>query len=573
MPPVAEMIVGVFPGQGAYLPGVLDGLVTSERTRAVVDEVEDVAVRMLGRGPSGLLGAGDRAPTADQLLATAPDTLQLAAFTTSVVLHEALRERGATWQLFVGHSLGEISALVAAGAFSLTEGTEVMCHRILALAEHDGSGGRMVALACDRTRTEQILALLPEAGVVVAAVNGNRQTTVSGPQPALTTVCSIAEALGVRASPLVSPHPFHNPVLQPARRAFARRIRDYRTGHLHTPVFSPILGRHYRSGEPVGDVLAAHLVHPVDLLGTVEQVHRAGGRIWVEMGAGRTVTNLVRSVNDNVLTLAPLAGPTSSVAEVAGFLAPSTDVPPVTPPAPVDSGAGPAPAEPIVAPAAHAEPIVAGPVGSVGSLDRAEVVAAVRALYARVLEYPEEVFEDDAQLEADLGVDSVKQTELFGRVAQLYGVVPPTNGFRIGDHPTFGSVVDLVLGHASTAGEQVATPTVPPTAVAEPAVAEPAVAGPVGSVGSLDRAEVVAAVRALYARVLEYPEEVFEDDAQLEADLGVDSVKQTELFGRVAQLYGVVPPTNGFRIGDHPTFGSVVDLVVSGSAGTAVAVR
>ncbi|MEV0944276.1 acyl carrier protein, partial [Micromonospora wenchangensis] len=155
-----------------------------------------------------------------------------------------------------------------------------------------------------------------------------------------------------------------------------------------------------------------------------------------------------------------------------------------------------------------------------------------------------------------------------GRVAQLYGVVPPTNGFRIGDHPTFGSVVDLVVGHASTAGEQVATTIVPPTAVAEPAVA-----GPVGSVGSLDRAEVVAAVRALYARVLEYPEEVFEDDAQLEADLGVDSVKQTELFGRVAQLYGVVPPTNGFRIGDHPTFGSVVDLVVSGSAGTAVAVR
>jgi acyl carrier protein len=67
-------------------------------------------------------------------------------------------------------------------------------------------------------------------------------------------------------------------------------------------------------------------------------------------------------------------------------------------------------------------------------------------LYAQVLEYPEEVFEDLAELEADLGVDSVKQTELFARVAEMFGLGMRPDGFRVADYPTFGAVVDFVQG-------------------------------------------------------------------------------------------------------------------------------
>jgi [acyl-carrier-protein] S-malonyltransferase len=85
---------------------------------------------------------------------------------------------------------------------------------------------------------------------------------------------------------------------------------------------------------------------------------------------------------------------------------------------------------------------------SVGAvvLDRAEVAARIRGVYAQVLEYPEEVFEDLAELEADLGVDSVKQTELFGRVAETFGMGIRPDGLRVADYPTFGAVVDFMHG-------------------------------------------------------------------------------------------------------------------------------
>jgi acyl carrier protein len=69
-------------------------------------------------------------------------------------------------------------------------------------------------------------------------------------------------------------------------------------------------------------------------------------------------------------------------------------------------------------------------------------------LYAEALEYPPEVLEEQIELEADLGVDSVKQTELLARVADRFGLPPQPSGFVIGEFPTLGHIADLVLDAA-----------------------------------------------------------------------------------------------------------------------------
>jgi acyl carrier protein len=125
----------------------------------------------------------------------------------------------------------------------------------------------------------------------------------------------------------------------------------------------------------------------------------------------------------------------------------------------------PSPAPPHVAeiPATLTAPAGAGAAG----LARADLFAEMATTYAAALEYPVEVFTESVALEADLGIDSMKQTELFARAAERYGLPDPPPDFRLGDYDTMGKVVDYLFSHQNQA-----PPTAPtraaetPTAVA-----------------------------------------------------------------------------------------------------------
>jgi acyl transferase domain-containing protein/acyl carrier protein len=450
-----ELSVGLFPGQGGYKAGCLDGLLADPDARRVLDTVDDIVAETLGRRLLGSL-QDNASLSDDDLFDAEPELVQVAAFAVSVALFEVLRVRGATPAVLVGHSLGEIAALVCSGALLLEEGTRILCHRLSALREHDTSGGRMLALPCDRQRAEQILALLPSSDVVVAVANGPTQSAVSGPADAIGRVARVAEAIGMTATRLRAPNPFHNPLLEPARRAFAERVRGQRSHGFRIPVFSPVLGRYYREQDDLGALLAAHLVAPVEFGAAIARAHGAGARIWVEVGAGRVLTNLVRARHPEVTVLTPLHGAPDALAATVTFLGgdPATITATITaapevrtaPPAPVAPAPAPAPAPPPVA----VVPSVALPVAVTpehrSAISRDDVEAKVRKLYAEALEYPEEVFEPDAELEADLGIDSVKQTELMGRLGDLFELGPRPEGLRMGDYRTFGKVIDFVAG-------------------------------------------------------------------------------------------------------------------------------
>jgi acyl carrier protein len=117
-----------------------------------------------------------------------------------------------------------------------------------------------------------------------------------------------------------------------------------------------------------------------------------------------------------------------------------------------------------------------------------------------------------------------------------------------------GKVVDLVWSLLPADG----APAAPPPAEAAP---EPA-AAPTGG-RPAGRQQLFTELQAFYAEALEYPAEVFTEDVALEADLGVDSVKQTELFARTVEHYGLPSLADGLRLADFDTMGKVVDLVWS----------
>ncbi|MGW4356838.1 acyl carrier protein, partial [Nocardia sp. NPDC004582] len=111
------------------------------------------------------------------------------------------------------------------------------------------------------------------------------------------------------------------------------------------------------------------------------------------------------------------------------------------------------PAPAAVAAVTHAAPHVPAPPAAApaqGALDRTQVLTTLREMYAEALEYPIEVLEEDALLEADLGVDSIRQTDLMGRARLLFGLPEPDSSIRTVDFDTLGKIADYVLAAAGS---------------------------------------------------------------------------------------------------------------------------
>ncbi|MCT9011201.1 ACP S-malonyltransferase, partial [Streptomyces rhizosphaerihabitans] len=263
--------------------------------------VDAVAEETFGNAVSAVLFDG--APlTADDLVKQPVWVSQLAVYASDVAAWRILQENGMRPRILVGHSMGEIPALVAAGAFSVEDGARVVAERLRALEEADLPAGRMAALTLDGQRTRQLLDLLDDPAVVVAAENHDRQTVISGPEHSVAAALRVARELNAGGMLLASPFAFHNPALEPVRAPFAARIRGLLRQAPATDVYSPILRRAYRADDDLAALLAEHLVRPVDFRGTVRGLYDDGVTTFVEAGGlgslGRCVARVLPDAGD-----------------------------------------------------------------------------------------------------------------------------------------------------------------------------------------------------------------------------------------------------------------------------------
>jgi NAD(P)-dependent dehydrogenase (short-subunit alcohol dehydrogenase family)/acetoacetate decarboxylase len=175
-----------------------------------------------------------------------------------------------------------------------------------------------------------------------------------------------------------------------------------------------------------------------------------------------------------------------------------------------------------------------------------DVIAQVTAVVAEMTGYPPELLEPDLDLEADLGVDTVKQAEVFAAVRGFYELERDDN-LQLRDFPTLRHVADWVRERAGLDAAPVAV-----------AAAAQAPATAVASVPVVD--DVIAQVTAVVAEMTGYPTELLEPDLDLEADLGVDTVKQAEVFAAVRGFYELERDDN-LQLRDFPTLRHVADWV------------
>jgi hypothetical protein len=255
-------------------------------------------------------------------------------------------------------------------------------------------------------------------------------------------------------------------------------------------------------------------------------------------------------------------------APVAAAPAPAA-APPAAPAAAAPAPAAAPPAAPAATAPAAAGLAAAAEMASAQTMPAASqaadpIVEAVLDVVERLTGYPRDLLDLDLDLEADLGVDTVKQAEVFAAVRERFAI-PRQENLRLRDFPTLAHVIGFVRDHA----ENVPQAAAPPEAAGVPAAAEiPAEPAVTDSGPAAEAAEpapagadpIVEAVLDVVERLTGYPRDLLDLDLDLEADLGVDTVKQAEVFAAVRERFAI-PRQENLRLRDFPTLKHVIGFV------------
>jgi [acyl-carrier-protein] S-malonyltransferase len=203
--------------------------------------------------------------------------------------------------LMAGHSLGEITALVAAGALDAPDGLRLVAARGR-LMQEAGEGGMMaVRVRDDRTPVEEVAA---ETGLSIANDNAPDQLVLSGAVRALERAEELLRERKVRAKRLPVAGAFHSPLMEPAVEPFREVVEGVELREPTVPVLSCVTAAPFAD---VGDELVRALTSPVRWTEVMATLRGLGATRYVETGPGRVLTNLVRKSLDDVEAEAPLA--------------------------------------------------------------------------------------------------------------------------------------------------------------------------------------------------------------------------------------------------------------------------
>jgi acyl transferase domain-containing protein/acyl carrier protein/NAD(P)-dependent dehydrogenase (short-subunit alcohol dehydrogenase family) len=202
-------------------------------------------------------------------------------------------------------------------------------------------------------------------------------------------------------------------------------------------------------------------------------------------------------------------------------------------------------------------PVVSPPVVS-STTNSEPVKERILALMVEKTGYPQDMLDLDLDLEADLGVDTVKQAEMFAAIREIYGI-PRDENRKLRDYPTLAHVIRFV--YEKRPDLSTTTPTPPP---AEQAVEQKATVQTATPVPAAPMANAVDAVKerilTLMVEKTGYPQDMLDLDLDLEADLGVDTVKQAEMFAAIREIYSI-PRDENRKLRDYPTLAHVIRFV------------
>ena len=290
----------VFPGQGAQFTGMGKDLYESN---AVAREMMEKANEILGFRLTDIMFEGD-AEALKQTKVTQP-----AVFLHSVVMAKCMGEEFCP-DMVGGHSLGEFSALVAAGVLDFEDGLKLVYARALAMQKacEAAPGGMAAVMRMEDEKIEQICAdvtALAGKGVVVAAnYNCPGQLVISGNKEAVEAACEkLLEAGARRALMLPVGGAFHSPLMQPAKDELEAAIAVTQFHVPTCPVYQNVDGKAHINPEEIKQNLIDQLTASVRWTQEVEAMVEAGATEFVECGPGQALTGMITKIAKDAVVM------------------------------------------------------------------------------------------------------------------------------------------------------------------------------------------------------------------------------------------------------------------------------
>ena len=555
----------LYPGQGSQYPGMLTAVALHfSEVRDAIDRADGQLHGQLDEPLSSCIFPppgfdSEHAEAADERL-RATRVAQPSLGAVAVGLTRLLHVLGIEPDVAAGHSYGEYPALWCAGVMEEEDLYALSEARGRCIAAVTGpEAGSMAAAAAPADRIEPVAAEFE--GVWVSNRNSPAQTVVSGTAEGLLRLTAALEEKGIDIRRLSVAAAFHSPLVAPARDAFARQLQDVALSPARFPVFSNVTAQPYpASPHQIVGILADHLVQPVRFAEQVEAMYAAGVRTFVETGPRAVLTGLVGQILGDrphqAIAVDPggrggLAGFLGAVgrlfatglpvqldrffveragsASLGDLLAAARHVP--SPTTWFVNGAGARP----LAPASSSEPspLVAPPrpevndrgtTGDHSALTAPAAAGLAAPLPAAPLPWPPAPGDTDG---VPAGDDLAQTLHAFQRLMDR---------FLVTQRDVMMGFLGDAVNATSASGTATATPTLPEAGIP---------GGPAGRIApsmeyedtAADENSVLARLRRLISERTGYPPELLADDADLEADLGIDSVKRVEVLGALQRAH------------------------------------
>ena len=675
-PGCRPLVAALFPGQGSQYTDMFRGL--SAESAVARQAVEQLDSEARAAGLETLAGIAWQPGNG---MGTVVWDTQWGMYLADLLAWTVLEGMGFQPDVIASHSFGEFPSLVAAGAWSFAEGARATQARAAAVGQFGPKKGAMLSVIA--RRDEVAAAIEPFAGQVwVCAENAPEQSVIGGQARAVDAVEVVLEGRRIRSKRLAVPSPFHTPLLDAAAVKLGEAIGRMAIVPPKRRVYSSTTAAPMVTVDDVRQSLVRQMTQTVRWVEVVEKLWAEGVRTFVEVGPSGVLTGLSRRVlegregatfiqfdqrgRDIVGHLARVRDQLDAAGALRALPATSQPVGlvprpprpgtllafdatarrrarnragggPVRPSAPARSSQpSPVPSAsvangrpaaavqvPVVIPPITLQAVTLKPVplpaappvvnrlappvaGKPAEARPAAAIELERFLVDFVVEqtgYPTEIVELDADLEGDLGIDSIRKAQLFGEIGQRYGLSADSSvslddfrtlrhllGYMLpriggktepapagpapvhvatpasprGNHPSngHGSHGYLTNGHAAHGDEgnrhaaNGHTTAVNATVLAEPSTER-------GAGADLERFLVDFVVEQTG-----YPTEIVELDADLEGDLGIDSIRKAQLFGEIGQRYGLSADAS-VSLDDFRTLRHLLDYMLPRVGGAA----
>ncbi len=478
----ATSICFAFSGQGSQYAGMMKAFAeTLPPVKRIVDRF-DVWLTENGRAPlSKILFSGEPIPS-DVFL------VQAAVLAGDLMAFEALRSIGLSPAFVTGHSFGDYAALVAAGCWSLEDALRATDLRARAI-EASAEPGGMTSVTASKQQVGPVLRDAGEAGYVAAAnVNAPDQVVIAGTIAALERAEAAFAKQRIETQRLPIPRAFHSALMEGAKATLAAGLKTIAIGAPKVRYLSSITGRFEDDPEQIRRALIDQLTLPVDFVAQVKTLAAEGATVFVECGPRGVLTGLVKRIAPELDALSTDDANRPgrwSLARVEALLdaraaALAAEAPAETSLAPAGPALAlfegelaeallaregfrgfwertrpsianmvqslfdaehPAPEE-VVLEAPTAVPATAT---ATNVASRADVEAFVLKALCEQSGYPPEIITLDADLEADLGIDTVKQAQVLGKVRDQFDLRTDEK-LSLRDFPTLRHVLEYVDG-------------------------------------------------------------------------------------------------------------------------------